>query len=81
LLRFQTTLAREPSEGLAPMMVSEVYGILSELKRAGRAILLVEQNVPAPSERRINKLSTVNQLSPSGPPPKADIKRDVWMSA
>jgi branched-chain amino acid transport system ATP-binding protein len=38
-------LVDEPSEGLAPMMVSEIYAILSELKRAGRAILLVEQNV------------------------------------
>ena len=38
-------LVDEPSEGLAPMMVSEIYAILTELKRAGRAILLVEQNV------------------------------------
>ena len=38
-------LVGEPSEGLAPMMVSEIYAILSELKRAGRVILLVEQNV------------------------------------
>jgi branched-chain amino acid transport system ATP-binding protein len=39
-------LVDEPSEGLAPMMVSEIYAILRELKQAGRAILLVEQNVP-----------------------------------
>jgi branched-chain amino acid transport system ATP-binding protein len=38
-------LVDEPSEGLAPMMVSEIYAILSELKQARRAILLVEQNV------------------------------------
>jgi branched-chain amino acid transport system ATP-binding protein len=38
-------LIDEPSEGLAPMMVAEIYAILSELKQAGRAILLVEQNV------------------------------------
>ena len=38
-------LVDEPSEGLAPMIVSEIYAILSELKQAGRAILLVEQNV------------------------------------
>jgi branched-chain amino acid transport system ATP-binding protein len=37
-------LVDEPSEGLAPMIVSEIYAILSELKQAGRAIL-VEQNV------------------------------------
>jgi branched-chain amino acid transport system ATP-binding protein len=39
-------LVDEPSEGLAPMMVTEIYAILRELKQAGRAILLVEQNVP-----------------------------------
>ena len=38
-------LVDEPSEGLAPMIVSEIYAILSELKQAGRAVLLVEQNV------------------------------------
>jgi branched-chain amino acid transport system ATP-binding protein len=38
-------LIDEPSEGLAPMMVAEIYAILRELKQAGRAILLVEQNV------------------------------------
>jgi branched-chain amino acid transport system ATP-binding protein len=38
-------LVDEPSEGLAPMMVAEIYAILTELKQAGRAIVLVEQNV------------------------------------
>jgi branched-chain amino acid transport system ATP-binding protein len=38
-------LVDEPSEGLAPMIVSEIYAILAEMKHAGRAILLVEQNV------------------------------------
>jgi len=38
-------LIDEPSEGLAPMMVAEIYAILSELKAAGRAVVLVEQNV------------------------------------
>jgi branched-chain amino acid transport system ATP-binding protein len=38
-------LIDEPSEGLAPMMVAEIYAILAELKQAGRAIVLVEQNV------------------------------------
>jgi branched-chain amino acid transport system ATP-binding protein len=38
-------LVDEPSEGLAPMMVAEIYAILGELKQVGRAILLVEQNV------------------------------------
>ena len=38
-------LIDEPSEGLAPMIVAEIYTILAEMKAAGRAILIVEQNV------------------------------------
>jgi branched-chain amino acid transport system ATP-binding protein len=38
-------LVDEPSEGLAPMIVTELYAIIAEMKRAGCAILLVEQNV------------------------------------
>ncbi len=37
-------LVDEPSQGLAPIVVEEVYRILSELKSTGVAILLVEQN-------------------------------------
>jgi branched-chain amino acid transport system ATP-binding protein len=38
-------LVDEPSEGLAPMIVHEIYAILAEMRRMGRAIVLVEQNV------------------------------------
>jgi branched-chain amino acid transport system ATP-binding protein len=38
-------LVDEPSEGLAPMVVTELYAIIAEMKRAACAILLVEQNV------------------------------------
>jgi branched-chain amino acid transport system ATP-binding protein len=37
----------EPSLGLAPLMVAQVYDILAELKGAGTTILLVEQNARA----------------------------------
>jgi len=37
----------EPSMGLAPRMVNQVYDILAELKAAGTTILLVEQNARA----------------------------------
>jgi branched-chain amino acid transport system ATP-binding protein len=37
-------LIDEPSQGLAPLVVEEVYRILTELKQTGVAILLVEQN-------------------------------------
>jgi branched-chain amino acid transport system ATP-binding protein len=35
----------EPSLGLGPQIVSQVYAALLELKKAGQAILLVEQAV------------------------------------
>jgi branched-chain amino acid transport system ATP-binding protein len=37
-------LMDEPSMGLAPLFVERVRGIIAELHRAGRTILLVEQN-------------------------------------
>src|SRR5205807_377171 len=37
----------EPSEGLAPMIVEEIIGVLRGLKHEGLAILLVEQNLRA----------------------------------
>ncbi|MBM3485728.1 MAG: ABC transporter ATP-binding protein [Alphaproteobacteria bacterium] len=38
-------LIDEPSLGLAPMMVREAFDVLADFRRAGMAILLVEQNV------------------------------------
>lgn len=38
-------LIDEPSEGLAPMIVAEIFAILRELREMGVIILLVEQNV------------------------------------
>ena len=38
-------LLDEPSLGLAPMMVERIFATIAELKRLGRTILLVEQNV------------------------------------
>jgi len=39
-------LMDEPSEGLAPMMVSTIGRIIAQLKDQGLSILLVEQNLP-----------------------------------
>ena len=39
-------LMDEPTEGLAPMLVREVEGVIASLKAAGLSILLVEQNLP-----------------------------------
>jgi branched-chain amino acid transport system ATP-binding protein len=40
-------LLDEPSEGLAPMIVQQIIGVLGRLKSEGLAILLVEQNLRA----------------------------------
>jgi branched-chain amino acid transport system ATP-binding protein len=40
-------LLDEPSLGLAPMLVREIFRVLTELRRKGISILLVEQNVRA----------------------------------
>lgn len=37
-------LLDEPSMGLAPMLVREIFAIITEINRAGTTILLVEQN-------------------------------------
>jgi branched-chain amino acid transport system ATP-binding protein len=39
-------LMDEPTEGLAPMLVREVGGVIESLKARGLSILLVEQNLP-----------------------------------
>ena len=38
-------LIDEPSEGLAPMIVDDIFALLTELRRDGVAVVLVEQNV------------------------------------
>lgn len=40
----RTLLVDEPSLGLAPLVIDQIYQVLSELKGEGRAILLVEEN-------------------------------------
>jgi branched-chain amino acid transport system ATP-binding protein len=44
LARPRLLLLDEPSLGLAPKVVSEVFGVLADLKRRGTTMLLVEQN-------------------------------------
>jgi branched-chain amino acid transport system ATP-binding protein len=42
--RGRMLLLDEPSMGLAPVLVREIFNVLSEINRAGTTILLVEQN-------------------------------------
>jgi branched-chain amino acid transport system ATP-binding protein len=44
LLDPKLVLIDEPSIGLSPIMVQEVFSILTELREAGVTILLIEQN-------------------------------------
>ena len=37
-------LLDEPSLGLAPLIVRDIFKIINEIKRRGRTILIVEQN-------------------------------------
>jgi branched-chain amino acid transport system ATP-binding protein len=43
--RPQLVLIDEPSEGLAPMIVADIFAIITEMKTSGAIVLLVEQNV------------------------------------
>ena len=43
-------LLDEPSMGLAPLFVDQIFGIIADLKREGTTILLVEQNASAALE-------------------------------
>ena len=43
-------LLDEPSLGLAPLFVAEIFRIIEDLKREGRTILIVEQNARAALE-------------------------------
>jgi len=43
--RPRLVLIDEPSEGLAPMIVADIFSIIAEMKAEGAIVLLVEQNV------------------------------------
>jgi branched-chain amino acid transport system ATP-binding protein len=43
--RPKLVLVDEPSEGLAPMIVAEIFAVLRDLRESGAIVLLVEQNV------------------------------------
>ncbi len=47
MARPKLLLLDEPSMGLAPLFVEEIFSIIAELKREGQTILLVEQNASA----------------------------------
>jgi branched-chain amino acid transport system ATP-binding protein len=50
LLNPKLLMLDEPSQGLAPLVVAEVFRIVAAARREGAAVLLVEQNVRAAVE-------------------------------
>jgi branched-chain amino acid transport system ATP-binding protein len=45
LLNPRLLMLDEPSQGLAPLLVREMFGVISRMRQEGISILLVEQNV------------------------------------
>jgi branched-chain amino acid transport system ATP-binding protein len=50
MLNPKLLLLDEPSQGLAPLIVEEVFGVIAGTRSAGMSVLLVEQNVRAAVE-------------------------------
>jgi branched-chain amino acid transport system ATP-binding protein len=50
ILNPQLLILDEPSQGLAPLIVQEVFQVVTSARREGISILLVEQNVRAATE-------------------------------
>ena len=44
MARPRVLLLDEPSMGLAPMVISQIFGIIAEINAQGTTVLLVEQN-------------------------------------
>ena len=44
MARPKVLLLDEPSMGLAPMVISQIFKIISEINKQGTTVLLVEQN-------------------------------------
>jgi branched-chain amino acid transport system ATP-binding protein len=47
LLNPRLLLLDEPSQGLAPLVVREVFDVIDSVRKQGTSILLIEQNVRA----------------------------------
>jgi branched-chain amino acid transport system ATP-binding protein len=50
LLNPKILLLDEPSQGLAPLIVQEVFRVIADMRKTGMSVLLVEQNVRAAVE-------------------------------
>jgi branched-chain amino acid transport system ATP-binding protein len=68
----------EPSLGLAPLLIDQIYDVIADLKRQGRTILLVEENASRVMELadRIYLLDD-GRIVWEGPPAELDSHRDI----
>ena len=68
-------LLDEPSLGLAPLMVREIFRVLTDLRHGGLSILLVEQNVRAALQvADYGYVLEMGEVAAEGP--SADLARD-----
>jgi branched-chain amino acid transport system ATP-binding protein len=68
-------LLDEPSLGLAPMLVREIFRVLADLRQDGLSILLVEQNVRAALQvSDYGYVLEMGEVAAEGP--AADLARD-----
>ena len=75
----------EPSLGLAPLIVNEIFGIIAGLNSAGQTILLVEQNarkaLQAADRGYVLELGRVLLEGPSPELLKSDQVRTAYLGA
>lgn len=74
-------IADEPSLGLAPIVIDEVYGVLQRIRSAGTALLIVEQHI----DHALNLADHVvvlehGQVSLAGRPADLDLQRSLTVS-
>lgn len=78
--RGRLMLLDEPSMGLAPLLVREIFAVLAEVNRAGVTLLLVEQNV-----RQALRLATRGYVLETGAitlaGPAADLQHNPQVKA
>jgi ABC-type branched-subunit amino acid transport system ATPase component len=58
MARPRVLLLDEPSMGLAPMVISQIFKIISEINSQGTPVLLVEQNAQQALTRSIGRTSS-----------------------
>ena len=73
-------LMDEPSLGLAPQMVDQIFNIVEELRAEGISILLVEQNAALALDVADHAVVLANgKVATAGPP--ADLKNNSLLQA